>query len=247
MLQIEQTFMDFLLEHQERHNRTYHFLILMNSIMNAIKRILYYYLTGALRENLGLAGSVNVQGEEVMKMDEIANELVKHYLQRSGRVIHAVGDEEEEIIPMNVGGGRYFVYYDPMDGSSNVPHNLPHRVSLRRGQAQPGRPRRHASAGRPRVHCLRHVRHPHGNIHHCPPAGRVLAVPHRRDIQLCQAHQDGAPRQQEVMGTNQPRAFYGPDKKFCPALLLAAPHISNPIPRENSSWQSTHRLRAKFF
>ena len=26
---------------------------------------------------------------------------------------------------MNVEGGRYFVYYDPMDGSSNVPHNLP--------------------------------------------------------------------------------------------------------------------------
>ena len=125
MLQIEQTFMDFLLEHQERYNRTYHFLILMNSIMNAAKRIQHYYLTGALRENLGLAGSVNVQGEEVMKMDEIANELVKHYLQRSGRVIQAVGEEEEEIIPMNVGGGRYFVYYDPMDGSSNVPHNLP--------------------------------------------------------------------------------------------------------------------------
>jgi fructose-1,6-bisphosphatase I len=60
-----------------------------------------------------------------MKMDEIANDLVKHYLERSGRVIHAVGEEEEEIIPMNVEGGRYFVYYDPMDGSSNVAHNLP--------------------------------------------------------------------------------------------------------------------------
>jgi fructose-1,6-bisphosphatase I len=114
-----------LLEHQERHNRTYHFLILMNSILNAAKRIQHYYLTGALRGHLGLAGSVNVQGEEVMKMDEIANDLVKHYLKRSGRVIHAVGEEEEEIIPMNVEGGRYFVYYDPMDGSSNVAHNLP--------------------------------------------------------------------------------------------------------------------------
>lgn len=125
MLQFDQTFYDFLLEHQERHNRTYHFLILMNSILNAAKRIQHYYLTGALRGNLGLAGSVNVQGEEVMKMDEIANDLVKHYLRRSGRVIHAVGEEEEEIIPMNVEGGRYFVYYDPMDGSSNVAHNLP--------------------------------------------------------------------------------------------------------------------------
>jgi len=125
MLQFEETFMDFLLEHQERYNRTYNFLILMNAISNAAKRIQHYYLTGALHGNLGQAGSVNVQGEDVMKMDEIANDLVKHYLRRSGRVIHAVGEEEEEIIPMNVEGGRYFVYYDPMDGSSNIVHNLP--------------------------------------------------------------------------------------------------------------------------
>jgi len=125
MLQFEQTFMDFLIEHQERFNRTYHFLILMNSILNSAKRIQFYYQTGALRGNLGLAGSVNVQGEDVLKMDDIANELVKHYLRRSGRVVQAVSEEEEEVIPMNVEGGRYFVYYDPMDGSSNVPHNLP--------------------------------------------------------------------------------------------------------------------------
>jgi len=125
MLLFEETFMDFLLEHQERHNRTYHFLVLMNSILNAAKRIQHYYLTGALRGNLGLAGSTNVQGEEVLQMDQIANDVVKHYVGSSGRVIHAVSEEEKEIIPMNTEGGRYFVYYDPMDGSSNVPHNLP--------------------------------------------------------------------------------------------------------------------------
>jgi fructose-1,6-bisphosphatase I len=114
----------FLLEHQERHKRTYHFLILMNAILNAAKRIQYYYLTGALRGNLGLAGSVNVQGEEVMRMDEIANEVVLHYLKRSGRVISAVSEENEDIVLINP-DGRYFVYFDPMDGSSNVPHNLP--------------------------------------------------------------------------------------------------------------------------
>ncbi|MCX7945205.1 MAG: fructose-1,6-bisphosphatase [Deltaproteobacteria bacterium] len=124
MLHFEQTFMDFLLEHQERHKRTYHFLILMNAILNSAKRIQHYYLTGALRGNLGLAGSVNIQGEDVMRMDEIANEVVIHYLRRSGRVIRAVSEENEDIIEMNP-EGRYFVYFDPMDGSSNVPHNLP--------------------------------------------------------------------------------------------------------------------------
>jgi len=125
MLNFELTFMDFLLEHQERHGRTYHFLILMNSLLNAAKRIQHYYLTGALRGNLGLAGGVNVQGENTMKLDQIANEVVKYYLSRSGRVIYAVSEEEEDLVPMNPDNGRYFVYFDPMDGSSNIPHNLP--------------------------------------------------------------------------------------------------------------------------
>ena len=71
MIRFEQTFADFLLHHQEQHNRTYHFLILMDALISAAKRIQHYYLTGALQGNLGQAGSVNVQGENVMRMDQI--------------------------------------------------------------------------------------------------------------------------------------------------------------------------------
>jgi fructose-1,6-bisphosphatase I len=117
--------MDFLLQHQERHNWTYHFLILMEGLINAAKHIQQYYLTGALKGNLGQAGDVNVQGEDVMRMDQIAEEVTIHYLKASGRVIHAVSEEAKEIIPINPEGGRYFVYFDPLDGSSNVAHGLP--------------------------------------------------------------------------------------------------------------------------
>lgn len=125
MIQFEQTFINFLLEHQERHRRTGHFLILMDAMTSAAKHIQHYYLTGALKGNLGLAGAVNVQGEDVMRMDQIAHEIVIHYLKTSGRVIHAVSEESEEIIPINTETGRYFVYFDPLDGSSNVSHGLP--------------------------------------------------------------------------------------------------------------------------
>jgi len=125
MIRFEQTFMNFLLQHQEKHNRTYHFLVLMDAIISAGKYIQHYYLTGALKGNLGSAGDVNVQGEDVMRMDQIAQEITLHYLKTSGRVIHAVSEESEEIIQINPEGGRYFVYFDPMDGSSNIPHGLP--------------------------------------------------------------------------------------------------------------------------
>ena len=124
-MQFEQTFMNFILHHQEKHERTYHFLILMDALISAAKHIQHYYLTGALKGNLGLAGRVNVQGEEVMRMDQIAQEITIHYLRSSGRVIHGVSEETEEIIPMDTEGGRYFVYFDPLDGSSNVAHGLP--------------------------------------------------------------------------------------------------------------------------
>ena len=60
-----------------------------------------------------------------MRMDQIAHEITIHYLRASGRVIHAISEESEKIIPINTEDGRYFVYFDPLDGSSNVPHGLP--------------------------------------------------------------------------------------------------------------------------
>ncbi len=59
-----------------------------------------------------------------MRMDEIAQQIAIHYLRASGRVIHAVSEESKKIIPLNP-DGRYFVYFDPLDGSSNIPHGLP--------------------------------------------------------------------------------------------------------------------------
>jgi fructose-1,6-bisphosphatase I len=125
MIQFEQTFMNFLLAHQEKHKRTYHFLILMDALISAAKHIQHYYLTGALKGNLGMANCVNVQGEDVMQMDQIAHEIAVHYLRATNRVIYAVSEEADEIVPLDTKGGRYFVYFDPLDGSSNVAHGLP--------------------------------------------------------------------------------------------------------------------------
>ena len=171
MVRCEQTFMDFLLAHQEKHNRTYHFLILMNAVLNAARRIQHDYLTGALRGLLGSTGTVNVQGEPVLRMDTIANEITRHYLETSGRVIHAISEEEKHIIPMNP-EGRYFFYYDPMDGSSNVPHNLP--IGFLFGIAKrnlDGPEDGHLRPGG--LHRRGHARHPHRTF--TPPCATPAA------------------------------------------------------------------------
>ena len=144
----EETVMGFLLTHQEKHHRTHSFLILMDALISAAKHIEHHYLTGALRGNVGLTGDVNVQGEDVFRMDQIAQETTIHHLRASRRVIHAISEESEEIVQINP-EGRYFVYFDPLDGSSNVPHGLP--VGFMFGVAKKdtnGREDNHLRAGR---------------------------------------------------------------------------------------------------
>jgi fructose-1,6-bisphosphatase I len=123
-MKLEQTFMQFLMRHQEEHGRSYNFLLLMEAVMTAAKYIQHYYHTGALKNLLGATGDTNVQGEKVMTMDAVANEIVLHYLRQSHQVIRAVSEEEREPVLMNP-AGRYYVYFDPLDGSSNIRHNLP--------------------------------------------------------------------------------------------------------------------------
>jgi fructose-1,6-bisphosphatase I len=124
-MKLEQSFMDFMLHHQERHNRSYKFLVLLEAVQTAAKYIQYFYQTGSLKNLMCEAGVVNVQGENVMKMDDIADSIVLHYLRRSNQVIYAVSEEEPDPVALNEEGGRYFFYYDPLDGSSNIKHNLP--------------------------------------------------------------------------------------------------------------------------
>ena len=123
-MKLEQTFMSFMLMHQESHQRSYNFLVLMEAIQTAAKYIQHYYHTGSLKNLMGEAGVINVQGENVMHMDDIANAIVLNYLAQSNQVVYAVSEEEPDPVQLNE-EGRYFVYFDPLDGSSNVKHNLP--------------------------------------------------------------------------------------------------------------------------
>ncbi len=76
-----------------------------------------------LCHSTGLAGDVNIQGEEVKKLDVVANEIFINSLRSSGRVSVMVSEENEKAIFVNdpcLKGGAYCVVFDPLDGSSNI-------------------------------------------------------------------------------------------------------------------------------
>jgi fructose-1,6-bisphosphatase I len=75
----------------------------------------------------GLAGQTNVQGEDVKKLDVLANDIFINSLTSSGKVFAMVSEENEETIMVEDPKlrGKYIVVFDPLDGSSNIDAGVP--------------------------------------------------------------------------------------------------------------------------
>lgn len=73
---------------------------------------------------LGLEGTQNVHGEHVKKLDVFANEQMLHALSRSQIVSAIISEENDEPIHLESSSGKYLVYVDPLDGSSNIDVNV---------------------------------------------------------------------------------------------------------------------------
>lgn len=75
---------------------------------------------------LGAHGTVNVQGEEVKKLDMLANEEFKSSLTLGGDCCAIISEEEEDIHHIETTlnqDSKYIIAMDPLDGSSNIDVN----------------------------------------------------------------------------------------------------------------------------
>lgn len=79
-----------------------------------------------LADILGKAGTENVQGEVVQKLDVLANNTFIHSLKTSGECAGIASEEDEDIICIDEDGHKsnYVVAMDPLDGSSNIDVNV---------------------------------------------------------------------------------------------------------------------------
>ena len=76
---------------------------------------------------LGTTGGSNVQGEDVKKLDEIANATFVRVLRQSDLVCALASEEMAQPLILSDGtaSGSYIVLFDPLDGSSNTDVNMP--------------------------------------------------------------------------------------------------------------------------
>ena len=108
---------------------------IMNGIVSGGKKIARELSVAGLTDSLGTTSERNVHGEQVQRMDARANELFVEVFQDSAIVQIVVSEEMDEPFvvgqaekarPEPVEGlGKYAVFFDPLDGSSNVDVNAP--------------------------------------------------------------------------------------------------------------------------
>lgn len=104
---------------------TEEFSWLLSGITLATKIIASYVQRAGLLEIMGATGRINVQGEEVQKLDEFANETLVRCLGYRGTIGILVSEEDDEPhVIQEAESGKYIVLFDPLDGSSNINANV---------------------------------------------------------------------------------------------------------------------------
>lgn len=96
---------------------------LLRGISLASKIINREVRVAGLSNILGSTGYYNVQGEEVKKLDEFANEAMIRCLSATQSVCLMGSEENETVIHANP-QAKYIVLFDPLDGSSNIDVNI---------------------------------------------------------------------------------------------------------------------------
>jgi fructose-1,6-bisphosphatase I len=95
---------------------------LFQSIALAGRMIAARVHKAGLSDVLGRVGRSNVQGEEVQKLDVLANQILIRCVEAGGHVCVMASEENEGIIPIPEAfpKGKYVLMFDPLDGSSNI-------------------------------------------------------------------------------------------------------------------------------
>jgi len=121
------TITQHLLDQQRKNpEATGAFTTLLNELIVAAKVISREVNKAGLADILGATGQVNVQNEQVQKMDIFSNQVVIERMQHIGQLCCMGSEENADLIdiPSRYPKGNYIILFDPLDGSSNIDVNV---------------------------------------------------------------------------------------------------------------------------
>ncbi|MFY0595268.1 MAG: class 1 fructose-bisphosphatase [Cognatishimia sp.] len=121
-----QTLRQFLLAEQRQGRVEQDMVLLIEDIATSCRTIAHQIRNGAFLNILGATETSNVQGETQKQLDVIANDIFIKHCPNCARVAALVSEEIDDVIWLKDApkAGDYLVYFDPLDGSSNLNVNL---------------------------------------------------------------------------------------------------------------------------
>ncbi len=102
------------------------FTNLLNELIVAAKVISREVNKAGLVDILGSTGEINIQEEQVQKLDVFANRVIIERMQHIGELCCMGSEEVADLIniPSQYPKGNYILLFDPLDGSSNIDVNV---------------------------------------------------------------------------------------------------------------------------
>ncbi len=100
---------------------------ILTDFARVAKSISRLVTTAGIQDAYGKTGTRNASGEEVVKLDFLANEQFKQRLRCNPHVAGYASEEEDDFVAFDNknGDSKYVVWFDPLDGSSNFDTNIP--------------------------------------------------------------------------------------------------------------------------
>lgn len=125
-MNVGMTLTKFLLEEQRRYpGSTGNFTALFSDLVIAAKIISREVNRAGLIDIIGATGNKNSHGEEVQKLDEYANSTIIKTMEHGGHLSGMASEEMEDFINIEkYPKGKYLLFFDPLDGSSNIDVNI---------------------------------------------------------------------------------------------------------------------------
>lgn len=114
------TLTEFILQEEKKYKHaTGSFTLLLTQIENAAKIIASHIRKTGLVDIVAETGARNIYKEEVKRIDQFSNQLLIDTLSASGQVGTLASEEMEKPLVVDK-KGHYNVFFDPLDGSSNI-------------------------------------------------------------------------------------------------------------------------------
>ena len=115
-----------LKEQRENPEATGAFTLLLNELIVAAKVISRDVNKAGLTDIIGATGTINIQDEQVQKLDVFANNIIIERMRHIGQLCCMGSEEVDDLIeiPADFPKGNYVLLFDPLDGSSNIDVNI---------------------------------------------------------------------------------------------------------------------------